>query len=128
MITSIQMSESSPVNGCQISESKPVHRFQGYHQYTEVRVITRTQISESRPYKDVRFMTSTEMSVITFKQLSESSAVERYQSYHECTDVRYHYQNQYTDSRVMTNTQRVESSTIHRYQSLPVNRFQNDHQ
>ena len=37
-------------------------------------------------------------------------------------------QNQYTDSRVIVNTQKSESSPVHRYQSHYMYRFHNDHQ
>ena len=76
MITRIQISEASPVYICQISKSKPVHRYQCYHKHAEVRIITSAQISESllvhryqndHQCPDVRDITSTQMSDIRFK-------------------------------------------------------------
>ena len=74
MTTSTQISESSPVHRHQISEWTPVYRSQSHHQDTDIRLnaLQRYQIHDQ--YTHVR--------VIIFTQLSESSPVDRYQSQH----------------------------------------------
>ena len=87
VISSIQMSESSRVQRCRISKSKsvqsqiprlsPIHRSQSHHQNTDIRgkTLQRCQIHDQ--YADVRqsHHFNTVISVITFKQISESTTV-----------------------------------------------------
>ena len=115
VITSRQIVESSSVQKYQshhhytkILQSSPVDRYQSHHQQTNIRVITstqisvitRTQISESLSFNRYQSHNQqTNISVITSRQISESSLVPRYQSDH-----RSHYQ---------ANTQMSEPLLVH---------------
>ena len=74
--------------------------------------------------------------IIAVFLISEWSQVSRCHSNHPYSDVRFQNQHQYTDARVVTNTQKSESSPKHRYQSQdltkmcdlwPVHRCQSHH-